>query len=465
MNTTLTLTSAQRELLARHLFPDDGCEAVAIALCGRAESGPHRRLLVRRIVPVPYEICRVRRPDLVTWPTEFIVPSIAEAASQGWAIVKIHGHRGYAQFSAVDDASDQALFPSLYAWLDTEKPLASAILMDDGSLFGRIVHPDQTFESLERVSVVGDDLSFYLSDPISSPVPAYGQRVAQVFGQGTFDRLCKLRVAVIGCSGTGSIVIEQLARNGVGALLLIDPAVVEEKNLNRIANATAQDARDSRAKVQVAARSIRAMGLGTDVTMHARSLFDPEVVRAVSVCDVVIGCVDTIDGRHLLNKLACFYLQPYIDLGVRIDADGRGGVTQVCGSIHYLRPDGSSLLSRNTYSLEQVRAAAMQRTDPVGFRRQLEEGYIRGVQEDRPAVIQLNSLVASLAVNELLARLHPFRLDPNHEYAVTRVSLSHGIWEHESEGAPCAVLARHAGRGDVEPLVDWAELGVGVRAA
>jgi hypothetical protein len=465
MATTLTLTGAQRDLLARHLFPNDGCEAVAIALCGRAESGPHQRMVVRRIVLVPYEICRVRRADQVTWPTEFIVPFIAEAAANGWAMIKIHGHRAYAQFSDVDDASDRALFPSLYAWLDTDKPLASAILMDDGSLFGRTVRPDGTFETLERVTVVGDDLSFYLSEQISSPVPASGQRVAQVFGQGTFDRLRKLRVAVIGCSGTGSIVIEQLARNGVGALLLVDPDVVEEKNLNRIANATVQDARVARSKVEVAARSIRAMGLGTEITLHARTLFAPDVVRAVSVCDVVIGCMDTIDGRHVLNKLACFYLQPYIDLGVRIDADGHGGVTQVCGSVHYLRPDGSSLLSRNTYSLEQVRAAAMQRTDPVGFRRQLEEGYIRGVQEDRPAVIQLNSLVASIAVNELLARLHPFRLDPNQDYAVTRVSLSHGIWEHEAEGAPCTVLARHAGRGNVEPLIDWTELGVGARAA
>jgi hypothetical protein len=462
MTTTLTLTSAQRALLARHLFPDDGCEAVAIALCGRGECGSRQRLLVRRVVPVPHEICRVRRPDQVTWPTEFIVPLIAEAAAQGWAIVKIHGHRGFAQFSSVDDISDRALFPSVYAWLETERPLASAILMDDGSMFGRIVWPDQSFESLERVSVVGDDLSFYLTGPASNALPAYGERIAQAFGRGTFDQLRKLHVAVIGCSGTGSIVIEQLARNGVGALLLVDPDVVEEKNLNRIVNATAQDAREARPKVEVAERSIHAMGFGTEVMVRARSLFDPEVVRAVSVCDLVIGCVDTIDGRHLLNKLACFYLLPFIDLGVRIDADGRGGVTQVCGSVHYLRPDGSSLLSRNTYSLEHVRAAAMARTDPAGFRSQLEEGYIRGAKVDRPAVIQLNSLIASLAVNELLARVRPFREDPNDQYAVTRVSLSHGIWEHESEGAPCSVLARHAGRGDVEPLVEWAELGLSI---
>ena len=72
--------------------------------------------------------------------------------------------------------------------------------------------------------------------------------------------------------------------------------------------------------------------------------------------------------------------------------------------------------------------------------------------------MQLNSLVASLAVNELLARLHPFRMDPNEDYAITRISLVHGIFDHESDGEPCAVLGRHVGRGDVEPMLDWAEL-------
>lgn len=138
-----------------------------------------------------------------------------------------------------------------------------------------------------------------------------------------------------------------------------------------------------------------------------------------------------------------------------------GGVNQVCGSVHYLQPGGSSLLSRHVYSLEQVRAAGMMRTDPQQYQRLLDEGYLRGVQEDRPAVVQLNTLIASLAVNELLARLHPYRLDPNAEHAVTRISLSHGIFEHEADGEPCPVLSRHAGRGDVEPLLDWPELSGG----
>ena len=456
---TLTLTAIHHDMLMRHLFPDDGCEAVAIALCGRASSDERHKLLVRRIELVPYSACSVRLPDRVTWPTDFLLPLLEESTKNNWALVKIHGHKGYAQFSSVDDVSDRQLFPSIYSWTDSNKPHASVILMDDGRAFGRVVTEDGLFESLLSVNVVGDDLTFFTADKNSPAlVPEFGRRVAQTFGSGTYERLNKLQIAVIGCSGTGSPVIEQLARNCVGSLVLVDPDHIEEKNLNRILNATMEDARAKRLKVEVAARAIRAMGLGTKVQVHAKSLFDPEVIREVATCDVIFGCMDTIDGRYLLNKLASFYLLPYFDLGVKIEADGSGSVDQVCGTVHYLKPDGSSLLSRNVFTLEQVRTAGLQRTDPAQYQQQVKEGYIVGAQEDRPAVIQLNSLIASLAVNEFLARLHPYRLDPNGDYAVNRISLSHGICDHEPDGEPCRVLARHAGRGDVEPLLEWAEL-------
>ena len=115
--------------------------------------------------------------------------------------------------------------------------------------------------------------------------------------------------------------------------------------------------------------------------------------------------------------------------------------------------------------MEQVRAAGLYRTDPAAYQTLLGDGYIRGVQEDRPAVVQLNSLVASLAVNEFLARLHPYRLDPNGDYAIHRLSISHGIYEHEGDGEPCPMLVRHVGRGDVSPLLDWAELSLEREAA
>ncbi len=150
---------------------------------------------------------------------------------------------------------------------------------------------------------------------------------------------------------------------------------------------------------------------------------------------------------------------------MKLEADGKGGVDQVCGTVHYLQPGGSSPLTRHVYTMEQVRAAGLLRTDLSAYRTQLEDDYIHGVQEDRPVVVQLNSLVASLAVNEFLARLHPYRLDSSADYAVHRLSVSHGIYEHEQDGEPCPMLARHVGRGDVTPLLDWSELSLQKDAA
>ena len=462
--TTLSLTRKQQAQLAAHLFPTDGCEAVAFALCGHRRGTERHRLVVRRVALVPYDACSLRTTDRVTWSTDVLPPLLEEASRYGQGLVKIHGHRGTSPFSRLDDASDSILFPSVHAWTEGG-PHASAIMFPDGRMIGRIVDEDGHFSPLSSITVVGDDLSFWPSGNHPASIPEFGRRVAQTFGSGTYDRLRNLRIGVVGCSGTGSPLIEQLARNCVGTLVLVDPDRVEEKNLNRILNATMEDARRGRFKVDVAARAVDNMGLGTVVEKHPQNLFDPDTVRAVAGCDVVFGCMDSIDGRHLLNKLATFYVIPYFDLGVKIEADGKGGVDQVCGTVHFLQPGGSSLLSRHVYTMEQVRAAGLFRTDPTAYRTQLEDGYIRGVQEDRPAVVQLNSLVASLAVNEFLARLHPYRLDPNGDYAVHRLSISHGIYEHEGDGQPCPMFSRHVGRGDVNPLLDWAELSLEREAA
>lgn len=49
-------------------------------------------------------------------------------------------------------------------------------------------------------------------------VPEFARRHAQIFGAGTVDCLRRLRIAVVGCSGTGTPLIEQFVRLGVGYL-------------------------------------------------------------------------------------------------------------------------------------------------------------------------------------------------------------------------------------------------------
>ena len=248
-------------------------------------------------------------------------------------------------------------------------------------------------------------------------------------------------------------------RLGIGRLVIVDNDIVKYLNLNRILNATANDAEMGRSKVEVIGAAIDRAGLGTIVESYPTNLYNPDAVRAVAGCDIVFGCVDTSEGRFLANLLATFYVLPFIDLGVALEADDAGAITQVCGYIHYIQPGASSLVSRGAISMDDVRAEGLKRQNPAFFEDQRQAGYIRNVQEERPAVISVNTVVAGLAVNELLARLHGFRDEPNRDYATVGISISQLLFYPEPEsGVPCRLMAKHVGRGDVVPLLDLAEL-------
>jgi hypothetical protein len=381
------------------------------------------------------------------------------------ALLKLHSHPdGQQRFSQTDDASDRDLFASVFGWIDRAAAHASAVMVPDGMIFGRAVLPTGEMVPLDVVCVAGDDLAFWharLEGAGREEFPSedhFSVRTKQAFGGGTVDRLGRLSAGVVGCSGTGSIVAELLARLGIGRLLLVDPDVVEGKNLSRILNATRADADARRPKVQVVGTALSKIGLGTQVNIVPAHLSTPEAIRAVASCDVVFGCMDSVEGRHVLNRLAAFYLLPYFDVGVRIDADGQGGVSQLCAAVNYVQPDGSSLLSRGVYTMDDVCAEAIKRTNPQEYASRRSEGYLRGVREDRPAVISVNALAASHAVNEFLARLHPYRLDPNREFARVAVSLTGSFMLTEPEGAPENAFAAFVGRADTDPLLQMPEL-------
>jgi len=453
MSTSLRMTERQYRELHAHLFPGDGLEAVALLLCGRREDAERPTLTVRRIVPIPHGQCD-RKWESVTWPTDLVTDLLTENIGKKQAIVKIHGHGGdYRRFSPTDDRSDQLLFEAIGNFLEDNLPHASVVLMDDGELFGRTVNPDgQLGTPLRAVSVIGD--SIHLNMRCAQQDEAFAHRHAQAFGRGTTSLLRNLSAAVVGCSGTGSIVIEQLARLGFGRLVLVDPDVVEDKNLNRILNTTAEDARNATPKVEVAARFIRSLELGQIVVPLQNHLTNRSVVHQVAACDMVFGCMDGVEGRHLLNRLATFYNLPYFDVGIRLDADGNGGIDKIAGAVHYLQPGSSSLLSRGVYSMARLQAEELKRTDPEAYRIQVEAGYVRGVDEDRPAVISVNMLFASLTVNEMLARLHAYRIQPNGDYSQISVDLTDPHLYFEAESEDCELLRRHVGRGDVEPPLE-----------
>jgi ThiF family/Prokaryotic homologs of the JAB domain len=456
---TLRLTGDQNAAIRRHLFPGDGKEAAVIALCGRGDPADACRLLVREIHPVPYEVCTVRAPDQMAWPVSWLDPLLMRVDRENLSLVKFHGHGGdFRRFSATDDRSDRRLFDGIRDWLDRDLLHASVVMMGDGSMFGRAVDAAD-FIRVNTVAVVGDDLRFWHHNApvLPEPLKGVGRRTA-AFGEQMTAELAQLSLAIVGASGTGSIMLEQAGRLGFGRIVTIDPQSAERRNLNRIVNASCEDAAKEVAKVEIARRAVEAMGLGTKVQTFHCDLVTREAVEAVAGCDIIIGCVDSAEGRDVLNRISTWYVLPYIDVGVRIVALPDGTIDQVNGAIHYIQPGRSSLLSRRAYRHEQVAADGMRRRDPARYAALRREKYIEGADEDAPAVITVNMLMASLAMNELLARLYPIRNAANRGYATLRVSLTETVIEPEPEGDPCPVLARHLGAGDMRPPLDLPEL-------
>lgn len=462
VHSSLAISGRHRDRLRRHLFPGDGKEAVALALCGFAKGPRGIQLLVHDVLEVPYSVCRLRTPQTVAWSVESVLPALSRAMRSKLTVVKFHSHPGgHAEFSLYDDRSDVTFFTGVDNVLDTLEMRGSVVMLPDGRMFGRMVCDGILGARIDVIRVAGDDFEFHRNPKKENHVqlPDHAIRLAQAFGEGTYRALTQLRIGVVGCSGTGSIVVEQLARNCVGAIVAVDPDDIERKNLNRILNAKGVDADNRKNKVALAAETISSMDLGTAFYGLEQDIFCRDVVRALSECDILFGCVDSVDGRHILNKIASHYLIPLIDLGVRIDADGKGNVDHVFGAVHTVLPGGSSLMSRGVYSQADLDAAFMKRREPERFTDMVKQGYVKGQNVERPAVISLNMMVASVAVNEMLARLVPYRVEPNSVFAQRRLNLTDPLASRDdSDGEPCPTFAKRVGLGSQEPLLGMPEL-------
>ncbi len=450
----LRLTGDQHKQIKSHLFPGDGEEAVALALCGRLAQQHGETLCIHKILTIPYDECRERTSARVTWPTALGQKIFQQAAEKGMGVLKIHSHpAGFDAFSKYDDIADRNLFGSLNSWLDDGRPNASCVMLPDGEMFGRFIDSATQFSEITQIAVAGDEIQFFRRGRGKS-VDAAQLRTTQTFGEKTTSLLKELRVAVVGCSGTGSWVIEQLVRLGVGFLYLVDPDTVEFKNLNRIVNSSKEDAHKERAKVHAIKAVIQKHGTGTCVESCHDTLFTLATARDIASCDILFGCMDSVEGRDILNRMAAFYSIPYFDLGVRLGADGQGGINNVSGAVHYLIPDGSSLISRGAYSAETLRQESLKRTNPEQYQSEVADGYIKGAKVESPAVISVNGFCASMAINEFLARLHPFRSANDFESRWQQFDLMNSCWLQPSDGPKCPYLSKRVGRGDTQPFLE-----------
>jgi len=448
---TLSLGGVTHSRLYRHLFPGDGYETAAILLCSRTP-GPRLRLVVRDAILVSHAECARRGPDFITWPGRWIEAAIDAAEPDNLALVLIHSHPGgLFDFSDVDNASDQRVIPGLFQALGDLH--GSAIMTPDGAIHARLYTADMKCSQVNLVSIAGDDISYWWSDVVHH-CASQGRPMA--FTRGMSLELGRLRAAVIGVSGTGSIVIEQISRLGFGEIIMIDFDRIESRNLNRILNSGLSDVATERLKVEMMVDAIaHHRGAGVAVPVKV-SVATREAVLAASQADVLFCCVDTLEARHIADLIAAAFLLPLFDVGVVIPVrrEGEGvAIADACGRVDYVQPGGATLQDRGVYSPVSLRAEYLQRVSPEAHQDELNAGYIKGLIEEAPSVITLNMRAAVACVNEFVARAYPFRHEPNRLYSRTEFSLAACEEDYTSEDDFSVAVNPIFGRGGTEPLL------------
>lgn len=120
--------------------------------------------------------------------------------------------------------------------------------------------------------------------------------------QGEQAILATKRVLVVGCGGLGGMVIECLARIGVGYLRVVDGDVFEESNLNRQLLSSTMNL--GRPKVLAAQQRIMAVNPLVEVDAVQADLVAENAMELLAGCDVAVDCLDNIPARLVLQQAA-----------------------------------------------------------------------------------------------------------------------------------------------------------------
>jgi molybdopterin/thiamine biosynthesis adenylyltransferase len=169
-------------------------------------------------------------------------------------------------------------------------------------------------------------------------VPSRYERSIGTIGLEGQARLLKASVAVAGCGGLGGLVVELLARAGVGRLVLVDGDTFSDHNLNRQLLCDESNLGQSKAK----AAAQRASAVNGAVEAKAVEAF-PEESNALSIlygCDLAIDALDSNSARKILRN-ACRELSIPMVHGAIAGFWGQVGVFLPEDSTLWDGPEGS----------------------------------------------------------------------------------------------------------------------------
>lgn len=442
MQYSFSVSESLHDQLIRSIFSNPGLEGAAYILCG-VSAGEDTRLLAREVIAVDDHHYIRREADRLSIAAESYVPIAKRARTEGEAILFVHSHpEQYPDFSAQDD-KEEAELHEFFHRRASGLPHGSLVLNTPASFRGRI-YSAQGWQPISRMRVFGRRFRFTDRDSGNETQPDYFDRQVRAFGPDIQRLLRRLNIGVVGAGGTGSAVIEQLVRLGVGTLSIFDGEAFDASNATRVYGSTLAD--KGRAKTDIQTEHITRIGMKTRIRAFSKHITDKETAKELRNCDIIFGCTDKHAPRGILVRLAMRYLIPVFDLGVKIDSEDQG-IRGILGRVTTLLPGEACLFCRGRINADTIRAEGL----PMEQReRELDEGYIKQFATAEPAVVTFTTAVAAHAINEMLHRLTGFMGDERKSsealmlFHETKLRTTH---DTPNEDCMCQVR-RHWGRGD-----------------
>jgi molybdopterin-synthase adenylyltransferase len=308
--------------LQDHLIREDGDEDLIFALWHPSVSTTRTTGLINEII-FPNKGDRQRHGN-VSYNPKYFKRVCEEAMKKRMGICFIHSHPfpGWQGMSSDDVAAETRMAPTVFTLSDL--PLIGMTVGNDGTWSARVwEHRGDGFFKMRWMSLVksvGKNLGVSFNDKLTPP-PAYQEmfkRTRTVYGRDNHDKLCRLKIGIVGLGSVGSIVVENLARMGVQQLVLIDFDKIKTHNLDRQLGATKADL--GKLKIEVVARQIQQAATAASVVVQEvpHGINEKKGYEAALGCDVLFSCVDRPWPRHVLNHIAYAHLIPVIDGGISV---------------------------------------------------------------------------------------------------------------------------------------------------
>lgn len=318
----VSIPEAINAQLKEHLIREDKDEDLIFALWNPSQGTKRMTALIHEIL-FPIKGDRQRHGN-VSYNPQYFKRACEEAMKKRMGVCFIHSHpfAGWQGMSSDDVAAETRMAPSAFTFSDL--PLVGMTISSDSIWSARIWehHGNGVFKMqwMHLVKSVGLKLTTSFNNKIM-PLPKYQEifkRTRTVYGKVNHEKLCRLKIGIVGLGSVGSIIAENLARMGVEKIVLIDFDKIKQHNLDRQLGATKNDL--GKPKIEVVARQIKlsstAQNVSVDVVLH--SLAEREGYEAALNCDVIFSCVDRPWARHILNHIAYAHLIPVIDGGISV---------------------------------------------------------------------------------------------------------------------------------------------------